>query len=84
MTFAADADRDCADILKRRKKNEKIAALLDFNANPTRQLLLQDLVTNRGILNQVLPEVRDLYHKLEVEFAPLTVRTRKHTRSHVN
>jgi len=40
------------DILKRKKKNEKIAALLDFNANPTRASLLSELQA-KGVLQQV-------------------------------
>lgn len=34
----------------------------------------------KGLLAVVAPELRDLYYKLEVEFAPLTVRTHPHTR----
>ncbi|KAM3567443.1 hypothetical protein VYU27_010411, partial [Nannochloropsis oceanica] len=58
------------DLLKRKKKNEKIAALLDFNANPTRMSLLSE-VQAKGVLQQVLPELKELYQRVEVDFAPL-------------
>lgn len=54
------------------EKNQRMAMLLDFQANPTRQALLQDIV-NKGILNDVLPGLADLYSDLETKFHPLSL-----------
>ena len=52
------------------EKNQKMAMLLDFQSNPTRANLLADIV-NRGILNDVSPELRTLYDCMESNFLPL-------------
>ena len=39
-------------MLRRRRRAEKVAALLEFNAHPTRALLLSELVA-KGVHNQV-------------------------------
>ena len=54
------------------EKNQRMAMLLDFQANPTRHALLQDIVS-RGILNEVLPGLSNLYTALECKFTPLTL-----------
>jgi len=54
------------------EKNQQMAMLLDFQANPTRQALLSEMV-NKGILTDVLPELSQLYHLLETKFSPLTL-----------
>jgi translation initiation factor 3 subunit A len=52
------------------EKNARMAQLLDFQANPTRHSLLQDIL-NKGVLNCVGPELKELYNIMEVRFHPL-------------
>lgn len=54
------------------EKNQRMAQLLDFQANPTRHSLLQDIV-NKGVLDHVLPELKELYLSMEEKFHPLTL-----------
>merc|ERR1719487_1687754 len=42
-----------------REKNQRLAMLLDFQANPNRQALLAD-IQERGVINDVLPELSTL------------------------
>jgi len=53
-------------------KDQRMAMLLDFQANPTRHALLSDIV-NKGLLNDVVPELAALYTNLELKFHPLTL-----------
>ena len=52
------------------EKNQRMALLLDFNVNPTRQSLLNEIVS-KGLLNEVSPELAGLYHHIEATFHPL-------------
>lgn len=52
------------------EKNQQIAMLLDFQANPTRQNLLADIMV-KGIAKDVLPSLQQLYTSLEIDFNPL-------------
>ena len=54
------------------EKNQKMAKLLDFKANPTRHSLLQDVV-GKGLLEHVIPEIKNLYSVMETKFHPLTL-----------
>jgi translation initiation factor 3 subunit A len=47
-----------------------MAKLLDFQANPTRKALLEDIVA-KGVLGDVFPEISALYNLLETKFNPL-------------
>lgn len=47
-----------------------MAKLLDFQANPTRKALLEDIVA-KGVLADVFPEIAALYNLLETKFNPL-------------
>ena len=51
-------------------KSQQMAKFLDFQANPTRKALLEDIVA-KGVLNDVLPEIVALYNLLETKFNPL-------------
>jgi translation initiation factor 3 subunit A len=51
-------------------KSSQLATLLDFQSNPSRQLLLSEIV-NLGLLDEVLPELKGLYESLEMKFFPL-------------
>ena len=53
-------------------KTHQMAVLLDFTAHPTRQALLTELIAN-GILEDVSPELRELYKHLEGSFQPLRI-----------
>eukprot|EP00667_Euglena_gracilis_P003146 EG_transcript_3156 len=55
-----------------REKNMKITTLLGSSTIPTRASLLLDL-QNRRIVDQVFPELRELYELMEVTFNPLTL-----------
>ena len=52
------------------EKNQRMAKLLDFAGKPTRHSLLDDLV-QKGLLQFVHPELKDLYNLMEVKFHPL-------------
>ena len=54
------------------EKNQRMAQLLDFQANPTRHSLLEDIV-RKGVLDYVNPEIRELYYLMEVKFHPLSL-----------
>ena len=54
------------------EKNQRMALLLDFQANPTRQSLLLDIIS-KGLLEEVSPEISDLYYSLETKFQPLAL-----------
>jgi translation initiation factor 3 subunit A len=66
VAIAGDEDETHVD------KNQQMAVLLDFTANPTRQALLSEIVAN-GILNDVSPDMRSLYDNLECSFRPLSL-----------
>jgi translation initiation factor 3 subunit A len=51
-------------------KAQQMAKLLDFQANPTRKALLEEIVA-KGLLQDVLPEVAPIYAILETKFNPL-------------
>jgi translation initiation factor 3 subunit A len=51
-------------------KSVQLATLLNFLANPSRKLLLDEIV-NLGLLDEVLPEFKGLYEALECKFFPL-------------
>jgi len=52
------------------EKNIQLATLLDFQTNPTRKALLNDIVA-KGVLQDVIPELQGLYDILETKFHPL-------------
>jgi translation initiation factor 3 subunit A len=54
------------------EKSSQMALLLDFQSNPSRQSLLND-ISSKGILNEVLPELKALYESLEIKFQPLAL-----------
>ena len=54
------------------EKSSQMALLLDFQTNPSRQSLLND-ISSKGILNEVLPELKALYESLEIKFQPLAL-----------
>jgi translation initiation factor 3 subunit A len=54
------------------EKNQQMAMLLDFQANPTRQNLLAEIIA-KGIHREVLPELSKIFDLLEVDFKPLTL-----------
>lgn len=54
------------------EKSSQMALLLDFQSNPSRQSLLHD-ISSKGILNEVLPELKALYESLEIKFQPLAL-----------
>ena len=54
------------------EKNQQMAVLLDFRANPSRSALLADLVA-KGVVNDVIPELKNVFSNLETKFHPLTL-----------
>jgi translation initiation factor 3 subunit A len=54
------------------EKQQQIAALLDFQANPTRKSLLAEIVA-KGVVGDVLPELSGLFDDMETRFQPLTL-----------
>ncbi|KAK2180443.1 hypothetical protein NP493_443g06025 [Ridgeia piscesae] len=52
------------------EKQRRLATLLGLPAPPTRSALVKDLV-KYNIVQHVYPEIKNLYHFLEVEFHPL-------------
>uniref|UniRef100_UPI003590290B eukaryotic translation initiation factor 3 subunit A isoform X2 n=1 Tax=Myxine glutinosa TaxID=7769 RepID=UPI003590290B len=52
------------------EKQRRLATLLGLQAPPGRQGLINDMV-RYGVIQYVVPEVKDLYNWLEVEFHPL-------------
>eukprot|EP00602_Paraphysomonas_sp_CaronLab_P008561 CAMPEP_0185035268 /NCGR_PEP_ID=MMETSP1103-20130426/26339_1 /TAXON_ID=36769 /ORGANISM="Paraphysomonas bandaiensis, Strain Caron Lab Isolate" /LENGTH=949 /DNA_ID=CAMNT_0027572273 /DNA_START=23 /DNA_END=2869 /DNA_ORIENTATION=- len=54
------------------EKNQQMAMLLDFQANPTRHALLAEIVA-KGVLSEVDPSLRSLYDLVEGRFRPLAL-----------
>mmetsp|Transcript_14993 Transcript_14993/g.24995 ORF Transcript_14993/g.24995 Transcript_14993/m.24995 type:complete len:1011 (-) Transcript_14993:2-3034(-) len=54
------------------EKSSPMALLLEFQSNPSRQSLLNE-ISARGVLADVLPELSTLYENLEVKFQPLAL-----------
>jgi translation initiation factor 3 subunit A len=54
------------------QRNQQMATILDFESNPSRKALLQDILS-RGLLQDVLPELKHLYELLDTKFHPLTM-----------
>ena len=65
-TIAVDDDEVVVE------KNSQMALLLDFQSQPSRQALLNDIV-NRGLLSEVLPELAKLFECLESKFQPTSL-----------
>ena len=55
-----------------RQRTGRLNALLGLNKTPTRAGLLREAL-NRNVLRHVRPELRELYHMLEVQFHPLSI-----------
>jgi len=53
-----------------KEKNLRLAALLGFTTNPKRETLLHELFS-KNITQNILPELRDIYTVLEIDFHPL-------------
>jgi translation initiation factor 3 subunit A len=53
-------------------KWDNLSRLMGLSAHPTRTGLLKEAL-NKGILSCVLPEIRDMYNILEVQFHPLSI-----------
>jgi translation initiation factor 3 subunit A len=53
------------------EKNARMATLLDFHANPSRESLMAEL-ERQGITAHVAPEFQGLFQLMEKKFAPLT------------
>jgi hypothetical protein len=53
-------------------KLNRLTGLLGMSSPPTRVDLIKEAL-NRGLLKRVIPEVRELYSILEVEFHPLSI-----------
>jgi translation initiation factor 3 subunit A len=70
MTNSLQSNVEDTDVAT--EKQQQMATLLDFQANPTRKALLADIV-NKGVLADVLPELSGLFDDLETKFQPLTL-----------
>ena len=57
------------------EKHQKLATLLDCQSLPTRQSLINDMVS-LNMQQYVVPEVKELYSWLEVDFHPLNLSER--------
>lgn len=56
----------------RKNKNTRLTSLIGMSTAPTRASLLKE-VQAKNLLSRARPEIRDLYHILEVEFHPLSI-----------
>lgn len=60
------------DADEQQTRNMKLASYIGLSKPPTRDLLLKELVA-KDIVDQAIPEIKQLYHVLEVDFDPLTL-----------
>lgn len=58
-----------------RHRNTRLTSLLNLAKNPTREALLKQALS-KNVLNYVRPEIHALYKILEVDFHPLSIKTR--------
>jgi translation initiation factor 3 subunit A len=56
----------------RKNKNSRLTHLLGMSSAPTRDILFGD-ARSKSLLKLALPEIRDLYNILEVDFHPLSI-----------
>ncbi|CAM9681223.1 unnamed protein product, partial [Discosporangium mesarthrocarpum] len=56
----------------KKQKNQRMATLLGFSTDPSREALLSELV-KKGLLAQVSPQVLSLYKVIETNFCPMTI-----------
>ncbi|KAJ1918367.1 eukaryotic translation initiation factor 3 subunit A [Mycoemilia scoparia] len=61
-----------AEAEENKRRTQSLTSLLFLTCPPTRDSLINDLVTG-GTLNHVRPELRPIYHFLEEKFHPLTI-----------
>lgn len=54
------------------EKNQQMAVLLDLQSSPTRKALLSDIV-KAGVLEEVIPELANIYNHMEIKFHPLSL-----------
>ncbi|CAM9162125.1 unnamed protein product, partial [Ectocarpus sp. 8 AP-2014] len=55
-----------------KQKNQRMATLLGFSTDPSREALMDELV-KKGILAQVSPDVLALYNIIETNFRPMSI-----------
>ncbi|CAM9411979.1 unnamed protein product, partial [Hapterophycus canaliculatus] len=55
-----------------KQKNQRMATLLGFSTDPSREALIDELV-KKGILAQVSPDVLALYNIVETNFRPMSI-----------
>ncbi|CAM9635039.1 unnamed protein product [Pylaiella littoralis] len=55
-----------------KQKNQRMATLLGFSTDPSREALMDELV-KKGILAQVSPDVLGLYNIIETNFRPMSI-----------
>lgn len=58
-----------------RHRNTRLTSLLNLSKNPTRDALLKQALS-KNVLNYVRPEIHALYKILEIDFHPLSIKTR--------
>lgn len=58
-----------------RTRNTRLTSLLNLAKNPTRESLLKQALS-KNVLNYVRPEIHSLYRILEVDFHPLSIKSR--------
>lgn len=70
--ISTSRSRGIVDVDEARKKTTRLTNLLNMPFAPTRASLFKDAL-NKGLLQKVSPEIRELYSILEVDFHPLSI-----------
>lgn len=74
-TFPQSQLRGSHDDGDQRHRNSRLTNLLNLSKNPTRDALLKQALS-KNVLNHVRPEIKSLYSILEVDFHPLSIKSR--------
>ena len=70
--ISTSRSRGLVDVDEARKKTTRLSNLLNMPFAPSRASLFKDAL-NKGLLQKVSPEIRELYSILEVDFHPLSI-----------
>ncbi|CAN6646652.1 eukaryotic translation initiation factor 3 subunit A [Trichomonascus vanleenenianus] len=74
-TFSQQSRSGLVEVDEQKHRNTRLTGLLNLTKTPTRESLLQSALA-KNVLAYVRPEIKELYRMLEVDFHPLSLRTR--------
>uniref|UniRef100_A0A060TIM1 Eukaryotic translation initiation factor 3 subunit A n=1 Tax=Blastobotrys adeninivorans TaxID=409370 RepID=A0A060TIM1_BLAAD len=74
-TFSQQSRSGLVDQDEQKHRNTRLTGLLNLAKTPSREMLIKSALA-KNVLSHVRPEIRELYKVLEVEFHPLSIKSR--------